>query len=171
MPAKLKVHQRHFLKSKDIKQLKIQLKTFFSDDIVSMLLPKKSRTEWIKLDQNQELYAIDGVLTLWLKGDLCIPLLSYLMNHELPMKSVKVDTGAIKFVSNGADTMRPGIIEIDPTIEKDDIIAIKDPQHGRVLAIGKAIYNAAGMESLPKGKAIKSLHSISDQIWAFSREF
>ena len=84
---------------------------------------------------------------------------------------MRVDQGAIKFVSKGANVMRPGIIFIDSTIKKGDIVTILDPQHGRVLSVGEALYDAEKMESLSDGKVIKCVHSLTDNIWAFSKNF
>lgn len=173
MPSTLTIHQRHFLKSKDKKKLIIQFKTLFPDykNIIMDIITPKSRVEWIKLDQNEILYAIDNTLTFWLKDDKLIPLLSYLMKHPNPFKFVKVDQGAIKFVSKGANVMRPGIMTIDSTIKKGDIITILDPQHDRVLAVGEALYDAEEMEKQEGGKVIKCIHSLTDNIWAFSKNF
>ncbi|UYP47844.1 hypothetical protein NEF87_004129 [Candidatus Lokiarchaeum ossiferum] len=172
-PAPLKIHQRHLLKSKDKKKLIAKFDALLAENAAtaSDILSSKSKVEWIRLDQNQELYAIDGVLTFWLKEDKLVPLLSYLMKNELPFKSVHVDEGAIKFVSKGADVMRPGITTIDPGIKEGEIILIKDPSHNRVLAVGEATFDAAEMEAREKGKVIKCVHSLTDGIWAFSKTF
>ncbi len=172
-PAPLKIHQRHLLKSKDKKKLITKFQALLTDygTDLSHILTAKSKVEWVRLDQNQELYAIDGLLTFWLKDDRLIPLLSYLMKKPLPFKAVHVDAGAIKFVSKGADVMRPGITTIDPTIKKGDIILIKDPTHDRVLAVGEALLNAEDMEVKATGRVIKCVHSLTDGIWAFSKEF
>ena len=173
MPKDLTIRQRHFLKSKDKKIVIEKFKSLFlgKEEEFAKLISPKSRIEWIKLDQNQVLYVIDNVLTFWLKGDKIIPLLSYLMKHPNPFKFVKVDQGAIKFVSKGANVMRVGITQIDPTIKKGDIVTILDPKHDRVLSVGEALYDAEKMESLKDGKAIKCVHSLTDNIWAFSKNF
>ena len=172
-PAPLKIHQRHLLKSKDKKKLIAKFDALLAENgaKASEILSSKSKVEWIRLDQNQELYAIDGILTFWLKEGQLVPLLSYLMKKELPFKSVHVDQGAIKFVSKGADVMRPGVTTIDPAIRKGEIILIKDPTHNRVLAVGEAIFDAAEMETQEKGKVITCVHSLTDGIWAFSKTF
>lgn len=172
-PAILKIRQRHFLKSKDKKIFFALLARFFpgQESQVQEMVSSKSRIEWVKLDQNQELYAVDGVLAFWLKEGKIIPLLSFLRNHDTPFKTVHVDLGAIKFVSKGADVMRPGITTIDSTIEKGDIVLIKDPNHNQVLAVGEALYDASQMQAMDTGKVIKAIHSITDNIWAFSKDF
>ena len=87
------------------------------------------------------------------------------------MKTVVVDKGAIRFVTNGADIMRPGITKIDPLIKKCDIVVIVDENHNRALAIGKSMFDAKQMEDTSSGKVIKNLHTIQDDVWAFEKEF
>ncbi|MHA1776507.1 MAG: PUA domain-containing protein [Promethearchaeota archaeon] len=172
-PVPLKIHQRHMLKTKDIKKLlrSLQDQLKLSEEAVKKIVSAKDRVEWMKLDGNQELYAIDGVLTFWVKEGTFIPLLSYLMKHSLPYPRVKVDPGAVKFVSNGADVMRPGVTEIDAGISPGDILLVEDPQHGRILAVGEALYSSEQMEAMEKGKIIKCVHSLTDSIWTFSKSF
>ncbi len=172
-PAPLKIHQRHLLKSKDKKKFILKLNEMIpnNESLINEIISAKTKVEWIKLDQNQEIYAIDNILTFWLSNNKLIPLLSYLMNNTLPYKSIYVDQGAIKFVSKGADVMRPGITTINPDIKKGDIVTIKDPKHERVLAVGEALFDADEMKSKSKGKVIKCVHSLTDGIWAFSKIF
>jgi len=114
---------------------------------------------------------VDCVLAFWLNEGKLIPLLSFLRNHETPFKAVHVDLVAIKFVSKGADVMRPGITTIDSSIQTGDIVLIKDPNHNQVLAVGEALYDGAQMQTMATGKVIKGIHSIADNIWAFSKDF
>ena len=79
--------------------------------------------------------------------------------------------GAIRFVTNGADIMRPGITKIDPDIKENEIVRIADETHGKTLAVGKALFNAHEMESTKKGKVVKNLHTIKDSVWEFAKEF
>ena len=73
----LNIHQRHLLKSKDIKQLILQITAQFGEEVASSIVSNKSKVEWIKIENNEELYAIDNVLALWLSENRFIPLLSY----------------------------------------------------------------------------------------------
>ncbi|WP_457557660.1 DUF1947 domain-containing protein [Candidatus Harpocratesius sp.] len=173
MVQPLKIHQRHLLKSKDIKKLiqLLQNQLGLSSEIVSSVISPKKKVEWIKLDANQELYAINGLLTFWHREGKFIPLLSYLTKQDLPYPRVKVDQGAVKFMSKGADVMRPGIIEISDGIHPGDIVLIEDPQHGRILSVGEALYSSEEIESMNTGKVIKCIHSLSDPIWNFSKSF
>lgn len=172
-PTDLKIHQRHLMKSKDKKKFLMDLQTDLgSADIVAKMVSSKSKIEWVKLDQNQELFAIDDVMTFWLVDGHYIPLLSFLMKHaDTPFKWVIVDQGAIQFVSKGADVMRPGITTFDPSIKKGDIVLVKDPVHNRVLSVAQALYDTKEMAAMTKGKVLKCIHSLTDAIWQFSKNF
>ena len=84
----------------------------------------------------------------------------------IQMKSVTVDMGAIRFVSNGADIMRPGIKEIDDGIQKGELILVKEIGHGKVLAIGEALFPSDEMKALEKGKVVRNVHYVGDKLWA-----
>jgi PUA domain protein len=80
---------------------------------------------------------------------------------------VTVDAGAISFVSDGADVMRPGITEADDSIAEGDLVAIAEETHGKVLAIGRALTDGDDMVG-ESGKVVKSLHHVGDDLFEFS---
>jgi PUA domain protein len=170
-PDTITIRQRHLMKSKDIREFIQTLKGIYSEELVDQLLTTKSKVEWIKIDNDEELYAIENILSLWKKDGKYIPLLSYLFNHTVPFKAVKVDKGAIPYVSNGADVMRPGITFIEPSIKVDDVVLIQDSVHGKTLAVGLALFSGEEMQKMAKGKVIHTIHSVNDPIWAFSKSF
>ena len=94
-----------------------------------------------------------------------------LLKKKVKIKTITVDMGAIRFVTNGADVMRPGITQIDPSIKKNNIIRIADESHDKTLAVGKALFDADEMQDKKKGKVVKNLHTIKDSVWEFSKEF
>src|SRR3990167_525562 len=51
-----------------------------------------------------------------------VPTLKLLQENNV-LKKITVDMGAVKFVVNGADIMRPGIVEIEAGIAKDEFVA------------------------------------------------
>ncbi|WP_096390681.1 RNA-binding protein [Halopenitus persicus] len=79
---------------------------------------------------------------------------------------VTVDAGAISFVSNGADVMRPGIVEADPDVEAGDLVAIAEETHGKVLAIGRALVDGPEMVG-EEGKVVESVHHVGDDLYEF----
>ena len=67
---------------------------------------------------------------------------------------VTVDAGAVSFVSDGADIMRPGITEADADIESGDLVAINEESHGKFLAVGRAKTGGDDMVGLGKGRRV-----------------
>jgi PUA domain protein len=89
-------------------------------------------------------------------------------NEHPPQKRVvTVDQGAISFVSDGADVMRPGIVEADDTIAAGDLVAIAEEAHGKVLAVGRARVDGDDMVG-DEGKVVDSIHHVGDDLYGFS---
>lgn len=79
---------------------------------------------------------------------------------------VTVDAGAVSFVSDGADVMRPGIVEADADIEAGDLVAIAEESHGKVLAVGRATTGGDDMVG-ESGKVVESVHHVGDDLYEF----
>jgi len=77
---------------------------------------------------------------------------------------VTVDAGAIQFVSNGADVMRPGIIEADESISEGDLVVINEESHGKFLAIGRALVDGPEMLG-DEGRVVESIHHVGDDLY------
>ncbi len=92
------------------------------------------------------------------------PTLRYLLEHPC-LKPVVVDMGAVKFMVNGADVMRPGIVELDEAITKDEAVVIVDVNHKKPLAVGIALLHGSEIKATSSGKVIKNLHYVGDAIW------
>ncbi|MEA3199435.1 MAG: hypothetical protein QOE90_863 [Thermoplasmata archaeon] len=89
-----------------------------------------------------------------------------LLMQKKPTKAfVTVDMGAVKFVNNGADVMAPGITEADPSIQPGDLVWIRDEKNKVPLGVGEALIPGAQMPRGPKGKAVKALHHVGDEMW------
>jgi len=87
--------------------------------------------------------------------------------HEPSSHVVTVDAGAVSFVSDGADVMRPGIVEVDETISDGDLVAIAEEAHGKVLGIGRAMTGGDDMLG-DSGKVVKSVHHVGDDLYEFA---
>ncbi len=87
--------------------------------------------------------------------------------HPPEKHVVTVDTGAISFVSDGADIMRPGITEADDDIGEGDLVAINEEAHGKFLAIGRAMADGSDMVG-ESGKVVESIHHVGDDLFEFS---
>jgi PUA domain protein len=76
--------------------------------------------------------------------------------------------GAVPHIADGADVMAPGVVSVDEDILPGDGVVIVDERHGKPLAIGLALVAGADMKA-PKGKVIKNLHHVGDEIWSLGR--
>ena len=167
----MNIKHRHFIQKSQIKELQNDILTQYDENFVNQIFPKKARIELIQTDAGDTLYAVNNVLKLWKSDEGYIPVLTLLLNKQVEMKKIVVDKGAIRFVTNGADVMRPGITQIEPSIKKGDIVVIVDENHDRALAIGKSMLDAKQMEDKNSGKVVKNLHTIQDDVWKFEKEF
>jgi PUA-domain protein len=79
---------------------------------------------------------------------------------------VTVDSGAISFVSDGANIMRPGIVEATDDIEPGDLVIVVEENHGKALAVGRA--EVAGEDMVgDSGKVVENLHHVGDDLYEF----
>ncbi len=97
-------------------------------------------------------------------GDKLVPTLKFLQENNV-LKKITVDMGAVKFVVNGADVMRPGIVEVEEGIAKDEFIAVVDKNNKKPLAVGIALFSTEEMKTMNSGKVIKNIHYVGDELW------
>ncbi|WP_158855374.1 RNA-binding protein [Halorhabdus sp. CUG00001] len=88
-------------------------------------------------------------------------------DHPPAENVVTVDAGAISFVSDGADVMRPGITEADESIAAGDLVVIAEENHGKVLAVGRARVDGAEMVG-EEGKVVDTIHHVGDDLYEFA---
>ena len=87
------------------------------------------------------------------------------LNHLDALKWVEVDHGAIPFLMNGADCMVAGVHDAEPSVEEGDLVWIRDMTHKRPLALGWALNDATALIDNTKGKGIKTVHWVGDELW------
>ncbi|HME52993.1 MAG TPA: PUA domain-containing protein [Candidatus Lokiarchaeia archaeon] len=90
--------------------------------------------------------------------------------RDINMKRVVIDQPAVPYIASGADVMRPGIVDVNDEIQKDELVAIADQKNNIVIAIGKALFDAADIKAMDKGKAIKTIHYAGDKYWALKKK-
>jgi PUA domain protein len=149
--------KRTQLKSKEVNRL---LEKF------NVNLSKKNQIVLIE-EKNIKLILVDKTPSFFYYKDRICPTLKYLQDN-LILKKITVDMGAIKFVINGADIMRPGIVNIEDGIEKNDLIIVIDEKNGKPLSVGITLLNSEEMNKTTSGKVIKNIHFVGDHIWKYS---
>ena len=128
----------------------------------NMELPKIKTLVLHELDENSSLITGDNFKALKI-GETYLPFLSEASLLE-KFPKVVVDAGAIKFVCNGANIMRPGIRKYTD-FKKDDIVVVVEESHSKYLAVGKSLVSSDEMQKTTKGEVVKNLHYISDKYW------
>ncbi|HIH43284.1 TPA: hypothetical protein HA246_06605 [Candidatus Woesearchaeota archaeon] len=102
---------------------------------------------------------------------IIVPILKMVLENNLDnyfyknLKKVTVDMGAVKFVVSGADVMRPGIVNFDDRILKEEIVLIVDINHKKPLAVGKMMFSGDEAKALSSGKVVKNVHYVGDGVW------
>ena len=146
------------LSQKEIKDVNDSAKGF------AMEIYKKDRIEL--LEEKHKIIFINGEAALFYYEGSLLPTLKLLQKNNA-LKTVTVDMGAVRFVVNGADIMRPGIRLCEPGIKKDDFVSIVDETHKKPLAIGIAMFSGEEIMAQKGGKAVKNLHWVGDEIWNY----
>jgi predicted RNA-binding protein (TIGR00451 family) len=79
--------------------------------------------------------------------------------------SATVDAGAIKFLLNGADVMRPGVRRFDGWGDKGRTVVIREEQKGRAIAVGTSTVPSDEASTMSKGVCLKNVHHVGDRFW------
>lgn len=88
-----------------------------------------------------------------------------LLAYRPPRRWVTVDMGAVRFVTNGADVMAPGITDADPGLAEGDWCWIRDERNQQPLAVGVCLMAGAEMGPARSGKAVRCVHHVGDALW------
>jgi PUA domain protein len=158
----MNVKSRHHLRSDEIDELTATIEAETGVDLDG------DAFEFVELtDTPYDLVLVDGEPLVFYRDDR--PFLTVEgANAQTPTRRVvTVDAGAISFVSNGADIMRPGIVDADEEIESGDLVAVAEESHGKVLAIGRAMVDGTEMLG-DEGKVVESVHYVGDYLYEFT---
>jgi PUA-domain protein len=157
------VKSRHHLRSDAVAEIREALAETLGVEVAADTFENVELTggEW-------NVVLVDGdPLVLYIDGeDGREPFLTVRGANEYPPTEhiVTVDAGAIQFVSNGADVMRPGIVEADEDISAGDLVVINEESHGKFLAIGRALVDGTEMPG-DEGRVVDSIHHVGDDLY------
>lgn len=155
----MKVKSRHHLKGSEIKKISDAMEPLLED--ISFL--KKASLELAETDEEIDVVFVNGKPLMMIKEGQTFFTLQGAMELGPKKRLVVVDSGAVKFIANGADVMGPGIVNADQEISQGDMVVVVEERHGKPLAVGRAL--RPGVDMMKEGKAVKSLHHVGDQIW------
>ena len=131
-------------------------------------IPKIKNIKVFEIEFDKSIVVIDTVVGVFIKNELILPFLGKTdILKEFP--SIKVDSGSIKFICNGAKILRPGIVEFG-SFNKNDIVGVKDERFEKYISVGLALEDSAIAENLQKGYVIDNLHFVGDKFWDAFKE-
>lgn len=155
------IKSRHHLRSDAVAEIQDALSANLGIELDADTLEKIELTtdDWdvVLVDGEPHVLYLDGEPFVTVRGANAYPPSEHV---------VTVDAGAVQFVSNGADVMRPGIVDADETIEPGDFVVINEETHGKFLAVGKAMVDGDEMLG-DDGRVVESIHHVGDDLYEF----
>jgi PUA domain protein len=130
---------------------------------VSLNLPKSAQAECAEPEEGVVFVALDGFEFVQ-AGGVFLPYLGSSGTLAL-FPSAVVDEGAVKFLINGADVMRPGVRKLDDWGAAGRIVVVREEKKGRAIAVGPATVSGSEAGGMSKGSCIKNSHHIGDRYW------
>jgi PUA-domain protein len=121
--------------------------------------------EILETNVDLSIYLVNKKPLLMDTGDWVFPTLKGALQCPFPERRVTVDAGAIPFVVNGADIMRPGIVAVSGDVKAQAPVQIVDERHGKPLAIGIALSDGQAILDSASGKMCRHFHHVGDELW------
>jgi PUA domain protein len=158
----MEVKSRHHLRSDEIRDLEETLADALGVDLAADAYERVDLTgsafDLVLVDDDPVVFYVDGEPFLTVRGANA---------HPPERRTVTVDAGAVEFVGDGADVMRPGIVDADPDIAPGDLVVIVEETHGKALAVGRALEPGDDLAGA-SGKVVESVHHVGDDLYSFS---
>lgn len=157
----MEIASRHHLRSDDVQAIADALRTGLGVDLDA------DSFELVEIaDEDFDVVLVNGEPLVWYPGGDPFVTVQGANAFDLTTGVVTVDAGAISFVSDGADIMRPGITEADDEIAEGDLVVIEEETHGKALAVGRALTDGDDMVG-DSGKVVTNLHHVGDELYEF----
>lgn len=145
------------LRNQEIREIRFELTNQYR---LTEIIPQNAKVELV----DAEILLIDNEPLFFRYDNRWCPTVHLLLRSNF-LKSVVVDKGAIRFVTDGADIMRPGIVDIDDAIAERDFVAILEETHHKPIGVGFALTSGREMKLATKGKMLQNIHHVGDRIW------
>jgi PUA domain protein len=131
-------------------------------------IPKIKNIKAYETEKNRKLLIYEDNFAAVLIDEAILP---FLGNNNLveSFPYVLVDMGAVKYICNGANIARPGIVKFESFL-KDKIVIVKDKDHQKPLAVGMSLCDSEKGMSMSKGHIINNMHYVGDKFWNLYKE-
>jgi PUA domain protein len=134
---------------------------------LNLNLPKSAQAQCVEPEEGAVFVELDGYEFVK-AGDAFFPFLGSAATLAL-FPSATVDEGAIKFMLNGADVMRPGIRKFDDWGAAGKMVVVREEKKGRAIAVGTSMVTGSEAQGMSKGGCIKNLHHVGDRYWTLHK--
>ena len=159
----MQMKSKKTLSNKEKRVLQLKLIETYGENI-STYFEKSLILESIKTDEGT--FIVKEKRIWWfLYDDTYLPSIHFLRESDLNLPKVVVDIGAIRFITNGADVMAPGIVSFEDSITENTFVVIHEEKANTILGIGKSLIDAKEFDKTKKGKVVKLIHHLKDAIW------
>ena len=127
------------------------------------IIPKIKNIKAYEIEKDRKLLIYEDNFTAVQIHETILP---YLGNNNLVelFPYVLIDMGAVKYICNGANIARPGIVKFESFL-KDKIVIVKDKEHQKPLAVGTSLYDSEKANELSKVHIINNMHYVGDKFW------
>ncbi len=154
----MELKNQHRLKDKEVEKYSEEMKEKLGDSPFDTEEP----VDTADTSEGEVLLIKGELIATFFDGEV-FPTIKGLLNIDAKKRFVTVDMGAVEFVYNGADIMAPGIVDADEEIEEGELVWVRDVEHNKPLAVGRAMTDGKTMIESNEGKVVKSLHHIGDE--------
>jgi len=133
-----------------------------------LALPKSAQVECAEPEEGVVFVRLDGFELIQSKEKF-IPFLGSKETLAL-LPGAVVDEGAIRFLLNGADVMRPGVRRMDDWGEPGKLVVVREEKKERAIVVGLSTVSGAEARAMTKGSCLKSLHYVGDKYWELHKK-
>ena len=130
---------------------------------VSLNLSKSAQAQCAEPEEGVVFVTLDGFEFLQSEGAF-LPYLGSPGALAL-FPSAVVDEGAIRFLLNGADVMRPGMKKLDDWGPAGKLVVVKEEKKGRAIAVGPTVVSGSEAAGMTRGSCVKNSHHVGDRFW------
>ncbi len=160
--ADITIRKRHAIKKSQVAGIKQMIERALGEEASLFDTTSIERAE---TDADLSIFLIDKKPLLISRDNWAFPTLRGAHLRPFTARRITVDSGAVSFMVNGADVMRPGVVSVTGDIRKGEPALIVEERYGKPLAVVIALYDADEIRTMEKGKIAKNIHYVGDAIW------
>jgi len=153
----MELKNQHRLKDKEVKKYSEELRNKLGDS----LFDPEEAVDIADTEEGEVVIMDSKLVATFFNGEI-FPTIKGLLTMNATKNFVTVDMGAVEFVYNGADIMAPGIVDADENISEGDMVWVREVEHKKPLAVGRALTHGKEMIESDGGKVVKNLHHVGD---------